>query len=218
MTQTEAISSPNSRAIAKERRRKQLIKSTINCIARRGIAGTTMADVTQDAGLSLGIVNLHFQSKDKLFEETLLYLSDEYESFCADALVKAGNTATEKMAALVELDFSPKVCDRKKLALWFAFWGEAKSRPTYLHICAENDRRYNNVVANLCDELIKEGKYTDIRSQSFATGLAALANGLWLDLLMSPNDLDRKQALDISFDYLAVYFPDHFDKPVRREK
>ena len=45
-----------------------------------------MADVTQDAGLSSGIVNLHFLSKDKLFEETLLYLSDEYEAFCANAL------------------------------------------------------------------------------------------------------------------------------------
>jgi TetR/AcrR family transcriptional regulator, transcriptional repressor of bet genes len=218
MSQSEAITSLNSRALAKERRREQLIKSTINCIARRGIAGTTMADVTQDAGLSLGIVNLHFQSKDKLFEETLLYLSDEYEAFCADALVKAGKTATEKLAALVELDFSAKLCDRKKLAVWFAFWGEAKSRPTYLHICAENDRRYNNIVANLCDELIAEGKYKDIRSLSFATGLAALANGLWLDLLMSPNDIDRKEARDISFDYLAVYFPDHFDKPDWQEK
>ena len=218
MPQSEAINSLNSRALAKERRREQLIKSTINCIAKRGIAGTTMADVTQDAGLSLGIVNLHFQSKDKLFEETLLYLSDEYEAYCADALAKAGNTASEKLAALVELDFSPKVCDRKKLAVWFAFWGEAKSRPTYLHICAENDRRYNNVVATLCDELIADGPYPGIRSQSFATGLAALANGLWLDLLMSPNDIDRKQARDISFDYLAVYFPAHFDKPEGQEE
>ena len=55
-----------------------LIQSTINCIANRGIAGTTMADVTKDAGLSLGIVNLHFKSKEKLFEETLRFVSDEY--------------------------------------------------------------------------------------------------------------------------------------------
>ena len=81
MTQIKVKSAPGSRVVAKERRREQLIKSTINCIARRGIAGTTMADVTRDAGLSLGIVNLHFKSKDKLFEETLLYLSDEYEAF-----------------------------------------------------------------------------------------------------------------------------------------
>ena len=214
MLQIEPTTTPNSRVVAKERRREQLIKATINCIAKRGIAGTTMADVTQNAGLSLGIVNLHFLSKDKLFEETLLYLSDEYEAFCANALKKAGHTAVEKLSALVELDFSPKVCERKKLAVWFAFWGEAKSRPTYLQICAENDRKYNDVVAKLCEDLVVDGGYTDIRSQAFATGLAALSNGLWLDLLMTPNEINRKEACDICFDYLAVSFPNHFKKNI----
>lgn len=217
MAQIEPKTAPNSRIVAKDRRRQQLIKATINCIAKRGIAGTTMADVTQDAGLSLGIVNLHFQSKDKLFEETLLYLSDEYDAFCANALKKAGHTAAEKLTALAELDFSPKVCDRKKLAVWFAFWGEAKSRPTYLQICAENDRKYNDVVAKLCEDLVVDGGYTDIRPQAFAIGLAALTNGLWLDLLMTPNEINRNMARDISFDYLAVIFPNHFNKSNRRE-
>ncbi len=216
MAQTEAKIAPNNRAVAKDRRRQQLIKATINCIAKRGIAGTTMADVTQDAGLSLGIVNLHFLSKDKLFEETLLYLSDEYETFCANALKKAGHTVVEKLTALVELDFSPKVCDRKKLAVWFAFWGEAKFRPTYLQICAENDRKYNDVVAKLCEDLVVDGGYTDIRPQAFAIGLAALTNGLWLALLMTPDEINRNMARDISFDYLAVIFPNHFNKSNRR--
>ena len=118
---------------------------------------------------------------------------------------------------MAELDFSPKVCDRKKLAVWFAFWGEAKSRPTYLQICAENDRKYNDVVAKLCEDLVVDGGYTDIRPQAFAIGLAALTNGLWLDLLMTPNEINRNMARDISFDYLAVIFPNHFNKSNRRE-
>jgi TetR/AcrR family transcriptional repressor of bet genes len=202
----------NNRAMGKERRREQLIKSTINCIANRGIAGTTMADVTKDAGLSLGIVNLHFQSKEKLFEETLLYLSDEYEVFWDTALSKAGESAVDKLIAVVKSDFSVKVCERKKLAVWFAFWGEAKSRPTYLQICAKSDKRNNVLVASLCEELIKEGNYNDIRPQTFAIGLAAFINGLWLDLLMTPNEINRKEAMEICFHYLAVSFPDHFYK------
>jgi TetR/AcrR family transcriptional repressor of bet genes len=169
-----------------------------------------MADVTKDAGLSLGIVNLHFQSKDKLLEETLLYLSNEYQDICTRAVNKAGDSAEEKMAALVNLDFSAKVCDRKKLAVWFAYWGEAKSRPTYLQICAKSDEIANNVLAKLCDELKKDPAYKHIKSQSFAVGLSALVNGLWLDLLMTPNAINRKEACEICFDYLAVMFPNHF--------
>ncbi len=212
MVQIEAKSAPNSRVVAKERRREQLIKATINCIAKRGIAGTTMADVTKEAGLSLGIVNLHFQSKDKLFEETLDYLSGEYEISCVKALKNAGESAVEKLTALIKSDFSTRVCDRKKLAVWFAFWGEAKSRPTYLHICAKSDKKNSDVVVQLCEELVKKSGNSDIRPKALATGLAAMTNGLWLDLLMTPNEINRKEARAICFDYLAVSFPNHFNK------
>ena len=211
MTPSELKVTPNSRTVAKERRRLQLIKSTINSISKRGIAGTTMADVTRDAGLSLGIVNLHFQSKEKLFEDTLLYLSDEYEAAWVNALRNAGDSPAEKLTAMVKSDFSTKVCERKKVAVWFAFWGEAKSRPTYLQTCAQSDKKNINVVEQLCKELAKEANNTDIRPEAFAVGLAALTNGLWLDLLMTPSEITRKEACSICFDYLAVTFPDHFN-------
>jgi len=212
MTQADRQVTNSSRKVGKEQRREQLIKSTINCISKRGIAGLTMADVTKDAGLSSGIINLHFQSKDKLFEDTLLYLSDEYEAYWDKALSGAGDSAAEKLIAIVKSDFSARVCDRKKLAVWFAFWGEAKSRPTYLQICAKSDKRNNDVVVSLCEELVREGDYIDISPASFATGLAALTNGLWLDLLMTPNNIDRNEAYKICFQYIAVSFPGHFDK------
>ena len=75
-----ANAKPNDtpRSMSKQARRKQLIQATIKCIAKNGLSSTTMADVTQQAGLSMGIINLHFQSKEKLLIETLQYISDEY--------------------------------------------------------------------------------------------------------------------------------------------
>ena len=82
---TEFANTP--RSLSKKARRKQLIEATIKCIADNGLSGTTMADVTQQAGLSLGIVNLHFQSKEKLLIETMRYISTEY----TDGLTKIFN-------------------------------------------------------------------------------------------------------------------------------
>ena len=79
----EAVKSKTNdtpRAMPKQARRRQLIDATIVCIAEKGLSGTTMADVTQQAGLSMGIVNLHFQRKEKLLIETLRFISDEYTS------------------------------------------------------------------------------------------------------------------------------------------
>ena len=39
------------RTLAKERRRQQLIESTIKCISRKGLGNTTLADVAREAGL-----------------------------------------------------------------------------------------------------------------------------------------------------------------------
>jgi TetR/AcrR family transcriptional repressor of bet genes len=37
-----------------------------------------MQMVTSEAGLSVGIANLHFQSKDNLLKETLRFVAEEY--------------------------------------------------------------------------------------------------------------------------------------------
>ena len=57
-----------------------------------------------------------------------------------------------KLHALMELDLRPSILDRGKLAVWFAFWGEVKSRPTYREICEESDEYYDEVVRAVCAE------------------------------------------------------------------
>ena len=52
------------RKASKETRRQQLIEATIDSLAKRGYSETTMADVADGAGLSRGIVNFHFESKE----------------------------------------------------------------------------------------------------------------------------------------------------------
>jgi TetR/AcrR family transcriptional repressor of bet genes len=201
---------PGRRQAAKDMRRLQLIRATLSCVARRGLADTTMAHITQAAGLSAGIVNLHFESKEKLFIETLRFLADEYEAACNAALDKAGPSAAERLGALVELDFSPKISERGKLAVWFSFWGEVKARPVYTQICAEKDRRYDQIITGLCRQITDDGGYQNVDVRVVATGFTALADGLWLDLLTQPKDFSREEAKSICYYYLHASFPRHF--------
>ena len=66
------------RTAPKEERQAQLIRATIRSIAKHGLSVTTMATVAKEARLSQGIINLHFQSKERLLEETLLHIVGEY--------------------------------------------------------------------------------------------------------------------------------------------
>ena len=197
------------RTASKEERQSQLIKATIRSIAKHGLSVTTMATVAKEARLSQGIINLHFQNKERLLEETLLHVVDEYRVAWYKALDISGDSAAEKLRALICVDFDKRICQRNKLAVWFAFWGESRSRLTYRKLYAERGREYKQVLSGLCDEIIRQGGY-DTSAQHVATGLVAMHAGLWLDLLLSPAEMSLDQAQEISLSYLRGVFPRHF--------
>ena len=213
MAQTESGTPSDSRTQAKQRRREQLIKATIKCVAKRGFSATTMADITREAGLSLGIVNLHFKSKDKLLLETLKYLSDEYRHHWENTLEKSGPAPADKLTAIVHLDFSKAICDRKKLAVWFAFWGETRSRPIYMKTCAEYDNHYVQVEAELFAEMLRDNDEIQHDPVILATTMDALIDGLWLDMVLTPTEVNRNQARNLVFNYLHTVLPDYFPPP-----
>ncbi|MSQ91600.1 MAG: transcriptional regulator BetI [Gammaproteobacteria bacterium] len=195
-------------------RREQLIRATIRCVANHGLADTTIATVAQEAGLSQGIINLHFRSKEGLLTETLRYLADEYRNACREAAAAAEITPVAGLLAMVELDFRRNICARDKLAVWFAFWGERKFRPTYRRICAERDKSYDDMVRVMCARLCEPGDYPDVEPALVADGLSALTDGLWLDLLVRPESMSRDLARRITLSYLADAFPRHFRQSV----
>ena len=93
------------------------------------------------------------RGEKRLLVATLQYMADEYASHWRAALEKAGSAPAERMAALVASDFDRAVCNKRKLAAWCAFWGEARSRPTYQQLCGARDETYHQTLVDLCAEL-----------------------------------------------------------------
>jgi TetR/AcrR family transcriptional repressor of bet genes len=214
--QTKAKAQPK-RTASRAERRIQLIEATIRCIASHGLSDTTTALVAREAGLSGGIINLHFESKEKLLLATLEHVVDEYTTLWEKLYAQAGESSAEKLLALVGVDFHPSVCERDKLAVWFAYWSESKARPTYRKLCAERDRGYDVELKRLCADIVVEGKYK-IEPEAAANALAAMTEGLWLDMLVNSRGMSRQQAKHTSLSYLAHIFPNHFKHPQSERK
>jgi len=194
----------------KESRRVQLIEATIDSLSKRGFAEFTLAQVAQAARLSQGIVNFYFRSKEALLVETLKYMEAEYEQFWTAAVRRAGPRAVDKLAAIIAADFDPVMASRKKVTVWYAFWGEARWRPEYLKICQNLSESYFKETSSLCREIVKSGGYTAIDPDTVARGLNAMIDGLWLDILTSPTAVDRKEAKRTCLGLLAAVFPREF--------
>jgi TetR/AcrR family transcriptional repressor of bet genes len=203
------MTATSRRTASREERRKQLIQATIKCIARKGMGGTSIGDVAKEAGLSQGIVNLHFKSKDNLLNATLHHIADEYRDTFNKTLEKSGPGAAEKLLALVELDLLSSIIDRQKIAVWFAFWGEVKSRPTYRKLCDERDQYYDDIIEGLCETIIEEGNYTGFSATTVAIAMTSITNGMWLSSLISPATFNRDEALTALHDVFRRFFPKH---------
>jgi len=195
---------------ARAERRRQLIDATINCIARKGLGGMTLSDVAREAGLSQGIVNLHFDSKDNLLAETLRHLAEEYGEQFTKALDKAPDAPAAKLLAILEMDLKPALCDRRKLAVWFAFWGEVRAVPTYQKICQARDQKNQDVIEGLVGDIIDEGDYPHLDAHTVAEALAVMTDGMWLSYLVNPKTFSRAEALAAIRSTLRAFFPDHY--------
>ena len=198
------------RTLAKERRRQQLIESTIKCISRKGLGNTTLADVAREAGLSQGIVNLHFDSKDNLLAETLRFLAEEYDQEFMRTLEGPPSDAAGKLSRLMEMDLCAPVFQRRKLAVWFAFWAEVQFVPTYRQICAAREEKYERIIRELALEVIEDGGYSNLSAHTVAGTLMSMTDGMWLSMLVNPKKFDRDAALLTLKSYLGAIFPKHF--------
>jgi len=196
----------------KEVRRKQLIDATIRAIGRVGYAGLTLTHVAGEAGLSPGIVNFYFKSKDQLLFATLEQIAEEYSAFWQGAIDKGKISPAAGLEAMIDADFHAAVCNPEKVSVWYAFWAEARNKPAYRELVARLEDDYLQQTASLCARLIGEGGYEGVDADQSAAGLNAMIDGLWFDCLMAPGKFDRQYAKRTCLAYLAALFPGHFGR------
>ncbi len=207
---------PLQRKISRDQRRQQLIDATMRMLSRKGFSQTTLTDVATEAGVSHGLVNFHFESKEKLLTATLLFMADEYRKNWLGALEEAGGQPAEKLAALLAADFNDAICTPERLACWCSFWGEVQSRPLYQQECSANDDKYIQQLESICATIVAEGRYA-FDPVRVARVLRCTSEGLWNDMLSMTKPYTRDEALKTLFSCAAGFFPKHFtvDGPVK---
>lgn len=201
---------PTGRAAAKAERRQQLIEATILSIARHGLSGTTIAKVSEIAGTSVGLANFHFETKERLFESVLRHLADEERVLWQERTQDPAASPADRLMAIVDSRFDARICDRRKLAIWFAFWGDASARAIYRRVLSDvDDERLEASVAILTTLCAQTGR-SGLDPTGTVLAMESLYDGLWLNMLLYPSDFRRLDCRDKALDYIAALFPEHF--------
>lgn len=200
------------RTAPKEVRRKQLIDATIETIADLGVSGATMAKITQKAGLSMGIVSLHFESKDNLLKSTLICLAEELRDHWSAVQRDPALGPAQKLWGVIGASFDDSIATRDKVRVWFSFFGEARYRAFYREMVSEFDDERAQIMSSLLASLRPEAREDDFDPQALMQSLESMSDGLWLGMMLYPDWLSADDARQRLWEFLSLHFPENFPR------
>ena len=171
-----------------------------------GIAGTTVARVVERAKVSMGLVNVHFKSKDALLTQVLRQMAEAYSLHWRDRLNSAAQEPVAQLRAMVLADFDASVLNLKTLGVWFAFRAQVRAKPEYLDLIGTREPEQVQLMISLFRKLNrKTGQKHD--PVILTRLLSAMVEGMWTEFHLYPRDFDRAGALQGVSLFLALCIP-----------
>jgi len=204
-----SVPRPSGREAIKAWHRQKIIDATIDVINQHGIAGTTIARVVERAEVSMGLVNVHFKSKDALLAQVLQQMAQAYQLHWRDRVESAALDPVAQLNAMVLADFDASVLNLKTLGVWYAFRAQVRARPEYLALVGTREAEQVQLTISLFRKLNrKTGQKHD--PAILTRLLAAMVEGMWTEFHLYPREFDRTRSLQGVFLFLGVMYPDCF--------
>jgi TetR/AcrR family transcriptional regulator, transcriptional repressor of bet genes len=200
-----------ARQVNKEKSRRQIIEATVSCIANHGLSGVTVTRICVLSGVSRGMINAHFISKDNLLLEVLRSISTDYIEAVEAAASQFPNDPARAFVAEIETEINFWKRSYEESCAWFAFRAESLSNPEYLPLCSPRESDLYAVPVRLCTELAEQGGYSKAQPELIARGLTAMLEGFWFDHVCNPNTFVPADAQQCCIDFLRGHFPNHFN-------
>jgi len=201
MAATKSIKQTYKRKSAAERR-DELIAAGIVCLGRGGMAGFTIDQICKQAGISRGLINHHFNTKDELLSAIYAYMTDHliYEYHCENDL--------ELLESIIETSFDEKSFNRSNLRAWLAIWGQVGSNEALSKL---HKIRYDHYKESIKEALrwisngMTKGISNHFEIDSVARQMIALIDGLWLEYCLHSDGFSLTLARADCYRFLSAY-------------
>lgn len=174
--------------------------ATIRAIAERGLCEARIVDVARIIGVSPALILYYFPSKEALLTEALIH-SDRlfYES--VEEKLEEAETAEDKLVVLIE-ESCPRPTGPNGVpdswTLWPATWELARRDPTLAAARARLDESWRAKIAAIVDEGVSTGEFVGVDSQAFSVQLAALLDGLAIEVMLGDPTVDSSRMAELA--------------------
>ena len=183
-----------------EIRRRQILRAAVETIGERGLYETRIADVAGRAGTSAALLIYYFGTKDRLLAEALAYSEEQFYAQTERELAGLP-TSTERLVRLVELSCSVGHAAGTEWldewVLWLDAWARARHDQDVAADREAMDRRFRETIAGIVREGQRSGEFKRVDADEFALRLAALIDGLAIQVVLRDPDVSPERMFDI---------------------
>lgn len=170
-------------------RRAEIAQAVFRLVAERGLEALTIRDVAGEAGWSTGVLAHYFQDKDELLAFAFVRVAERIRQRI-DALAPSDDPFERLRAGLLEL--VPLDDERRsECQIWFGFLGRALAKPELAAIQGTLYAEWRDRLERAIAEAKEAGLLrADVQPADEAAELAALVDGLSLQALFAPGEVD----------------------------
>lgn len=199
------MAAPQKRVRTVIARRQDLIRGTIESIARLGYQNSTVQTICEAAGLSRGLIGHYFKGKDELLLEAFRYLIEQLGEETRKAIRAVGPDPLQRLLAVISTTFRAPVLQGDQAAVWLAFWGVARWHPEMRQLHCKLWRGYRAWIARLIAAAAAE-RGLEVDAQRAAITFSQLVDGLWIGLVMDDEAYSPETAEAILHDWVLNLF------------
>lgn len=186
----------------KAMRRDELMEAAIAVIGEEGMSGATMAAIAKRAGMSAGLVNHYFESKEELMALAMRNLSNLFRQDIMK-LAPADPTPAQRLKAIVDGSFAPQHLGvPKRAATWMQFMIAAQTEPRIRHLYHLTGARFLSNIRYAVRRLLPADDVNDA-----VDGIAALIDGFFWQSAGEYEEEDLERARRICWRYVCLLIP-----------
>ena len=176
-------------------RRQALIDATLRCLSDRGVEQTSVRRISEQAGVSVGLVNHYYRSKDELVADAYAQVADNLLAALTAEVARSGGTARQRLSAFFRASFSAVVLDPDLLRVWLSFWGMAYRSGAIAQVHDRTYGEYLDVLEQMLADLAREQGLHGLDTRLVAVGIAGLLDGLWVEWCLNTRTFTPEQGV-----------------------
>ncbi len=190
-----------------------MIDATLASIAEIGLIRTSVSEIIDRAGLSRGMIHLHFKGKENLIAAAAEYSYHQYYARL-DAAVAQGHPDPQfRIESMVLCDLSEAGLNEHVTRLNHEFQGGVRAYPALAPHADTRDIRLRAMFDEAFLALLTATGQDDPKAfaHDLTVATVSMVEGMWVDFMLHPENFDRNRAARIIFRMLAGALPSYFD-------